>query len=384
MNRNLLLSINSSWNVANFRSGLISAIRVYGLRVVAAAPVDEHVSRIEDMGCGFAALPMDKTGTNPVRDAALFVRYLRLFRRERPAIYLGFTPKPNIYGSLAAHLLGIPVINNVAGLGTAFIRGGWLNRVVKLLYRVALSRSRTVFFQNNEDLDLFVREGLVRVEVARLLPGSGVDTARFSPQRDEPLSDRPFRFLLVARMLGDKGVREYVEAARLLRTRYDGLEFQLLGFVDSANPTAISAAEMKAWCDEGVVRYFGEALDVRPHLAAADCVVLPSYREGTPRSLLEAAAMGKPIVTTDAVGCREVVDDGVNGYLCRVRDAKDLAEKLEQLYCLSPEARAAMGAAGRAKVVCEFDEQIVIDRYLEAIRVDCGITSLHSTNLVKN
>lgn len=372
-----LISINSAWNVANFRGGLIAAFHSTGLVVVAAAPEDEHVSRIEALGCGFAALPMDKTGTNPVRDAALFVRYLRLFRRERPAIYLGFTPKPNIYGSLAAHLLGIPVINNVAGLGTAFIRGGWLNRVVKLLYRVALSRSRTVFFQNTEDLDLFVKEGLVRVEVARLLPGSGVDTARFSPQPDEPLSDRPFRFLLVARMLGDKGVREYVEAARLLRTRYDRLEFQLLGFVDSANPTAISAAEIKAWCDEGVVRYLGEALDVRPHLAAADCVVLPSYREGTPRSLLEAAAMGRPIITTDAIGCRNVVDDGVNGCLCQPRDAGDLAEKMECLLALSIDARAAMGVAGRAKAVRDFDERIVIERYLEAIRVDCGIALPH-------
>jgi glycosyltransferase involved in cell wall biosynthesis len=176
-----------------------------------------------------------------------------------------------------------------------------------------------------------------------------------------------FRFLLIARMLWDKGVGEYVEAARLIRERWPQPECCLLGFVDAQNPSAITGAQLQTWVDQGVVKYLGVSDDVRAEIANADCVVLPSYREGTPRTLLEAAAMGKPIVTTDAVGCREVVDDGVNGYLCKLRDAGDLAAKMEQMLGLTAAQRAEMGRLGREKMVREFDEQIVIGKYLAAI-----------------
>lgn len=179
-----------------------------------------------------------------------------------------------------------------------------------------------------------------------------------------------FRFLLVARMLRDKGVGEYVKAARLLRQRWPQVEFCLLGFVDVKNPAAISRAEMDAWVAEGVVTYLGESYDVRCQIAVATCVVLPSYREGTPRSLLEAAAMGRPIITTDAVGCREVVDDGVNGLLCRPKDAADLADKMARMIAMPHSERVAMGLRGRLKVEREFDEKIVIDKYLTAIKND--------------
>ena len=206
----------------------------------------------------------------------------------------------------------------------------------------------------------------VIVNVARQSTNSGViDRHGADAPRNEDSTG--FRFLLIARMLHDKGVGEYVDAARQLRQRWPGAEFCMLGFLDVPNPAAISRAEMDAWIAEGVVNYLGVSDDVRTQIATADCVVLPSYREGTPRTLLEAAAMARPIVTTDAVGCREVVDDGVNGYLCKVRDARDLAEKMEQMLLLSPEQRAQMGLRGHAKMVAEFDEQIVINKYLAAI-----------------
>ena len=183
-----------------------------------------------------------------------------------------------------------------------------------------------------------------------------------------PLGNRPFCFLLVARLLWDKGVGEYVEAARMVRRKYPMAKFQLLGFLDVKNPTAVSNTQMVDWVEEGVVEYLGVADDVKPYLVAADCVVLPSYREGVPRSLLEAAAIGRLIVTTDAVGCRDAVDDGVNGLLCRVGDASDLAEKLLCMIAMPPEERELMGQAGRRKMEFEFDEKIVIRRYLEVIR----------------
>lgn len=361
-----MITLNTAWNLINFRSGLIKALVAHGYEVIAIAPFDEYATRLSTLGCRFIPLPMDNKGTNPGRDLLLLARFFDLMRSERPDVFLGYTVKPNIYGSLAAHTLRIPVINNVAGLGTVFIKGGWLNQLVRGLYRIALSHSSKVFFQNDDDRQLFVSGGLVSETVADRLPGSGVDLTKFQPT---PLPGRRVvRFLLIARMLWDKGVGQYVEAARLLKQRGIDAECCLLGFLDVQNPAAISRKQMNEWVSEGVVRYLGVSDNVRDEIAQADCVVLPSfYREGTPRTLLEAAAMARPIVTTDSVGCRDVVDDGVNGYLCKPKDASDLADKMERIVRVSPAEREVMGSLGRVKIEREFDEQIVIDKYLSAI-----------------
>jgi glycosyltransferase involved in cell wall biosynthesis len=362
----IIICTNSAWNLVNFRSKLIMALVETGHEVVAVAPYDKYATRLEVLGCKFVELKMDNAGTSPVRDALLLLRYWRLLKREQPGAFLGFTVKPNVYGSLAAHLLGIPVINNISGLGAVFIKGGWLTQLVQGLYRAALGRSAKVFFQNSDDRQLFLDGMLVQTKVTELLPGSGIDLHRFAVA-PMPIANSKFRFLLIARMLRDKGVGEFVQAAKLLRDRWPYVEFCLLGFVDVQNPAAISRAEVESWVAQGFVKYLGVSDDVRNEIAIADCVVLPSYREGTPRSLLEAAAMGRPIITTDSVGCREVVDHGVNGYLCKVRHAEDLAEKMNQMLLLSPEQRIAMGSRGRVKMEAEFDEQIVIGKYLDAI-----------------
>lgn len=364
----VVIALNTAWNLVNFRAGLIRALVSAGYEVVAVAPYDEYVVRLTELGCRFVALPMDNKGTHPGRDSLLFFRFLKLLRRERPDVFLGYTVKPNVYGSLAARALGIPVVNNVAGLGAVFIRDSWLTRLVRLLYKIALSSSYHVFFQNNEDMRMFVEQGLVAADKVSRLPGSGIDLSSFCYVPILPMENRSLRFLLVARLLWDKGVGEYVEAARMVRRQYPTAVFQLLGFLDVKNPTAVSSAQMDEWVKEGVVEYLGVADDVKPYLVAADCVVLPSYREGVPRSLLEAAAIGRPIVTTDAVGCRDAVDDGVNGLLCRVGDADDLAEKMVQMIAFSPQSRATMGRRGREKVKREFDEKVVIQKYLDAIR----------------
>ena len=361
----IIISLNTAWNLVNFRSGLIRALVAAGHEVIAVAPEDRYAVGLKALGCRFVPLHMDNGGTNPIKDVLLTWRFLRMFAYERPDVYLGYTVKPNVYGSLAAHMLHIPVINNIAGLGAVFIKDSWLVRVVRWLYRAALKRSAKVFFQNDDDRQLFIDSGIVRAKVTDLLPGSGIDLKRFTPTFND--INIKFRFLLIARMLRDKGVGEYVEAAKLLRARWPQVEFCLLGFVDVQNPAAISRKEMDTWVAEGVVNYLGVSDDVRAEITTADCIVLPSYREGTPRTLLEAAAMARPIITTDAVGCREVVDDGVNGYLCKVRDAGDLAEKMERMLSLSKEQRVKMGMRGRAKMEAEFDEQIVIKKYLTAI-----------------
>ena len=368
----VIIALNSSWNLLNFRSGLIRALVAEGYEVVALAPDDAYSNRLSELGCRFVVLPMDNQGMNPLRDFLLFIRFWLLLRRERADVLLAYTVKPNVYGSLAAGLLGIPVMNNIAGLGAVFIKGGWLARLVRGLYRLALRRSAKVFFQNRDDRALFVDAGLVKTEQTDLLPGSGIDLTRFSANEKSSMPStkdvgRPFRFLLIARMLRDKGVVEYVSAAKQIRARWPNVECGLLGFLDVQNPAAISTEEMNAWVAAGDVHYLGVSDDVRQEIAQADCIVLPSYREGTPRTLLEAAAMAKPIITTDAVGCREVVDDGVNGYLCQVRDANDLAAKMHAMLGLSVAERVAMGQAGRKKMELQFDEKIVINKYLQVV-----------------
>jgi glycosyltransferase involved in cell wall biosynthesis len=367
MKNRIVISINTAWNIYNFRSGLVKALVEQGYEVVALTPHDEYARRLEELGCRHVSLPMDGNGTNPVRDLMLLLRYLVALRALRPAAYLGYTIKPNVYGSLAAQALGIPVVNNIAGLGATFIKDSYLTKLVRGLYKFALKRSHRIFFQNPDDQALFVQSGLVDHGVSDLLPGSGIDLQRYPANPPPAPSGRPFRFLLVGRMLRDKGVEEFAEAARLVRQQLPNVEFQLLGFVDPANPNSVPLERIEQWEREGLVRFLGKTDDVRTYLAQSDCVVLPSYREGVPRSLLEAAAMARPLIATDVVGCREAVDDGSNGFLCRAKDGADLAEKMLRMLALSPEQREAMGLAGRKKMETQFDEQIVIQRYLSAL-----------------
>jgi glycosyltransferase involved in cell wall biosynthesis len=364
----IVIALNTAWNLINFRAGLIRALQAEGYDVVAVAPSDEYVSRLVELGCRYEPLPMDNKGTNPGQDALLLWRFYWLLRRERPLVYLGYTIKPNVYGSLAAHLLGIPVINNIAGLGAVFTKENWLTLLVRGLYRISMSRSKKVFFQNEEDRKEFIEGGLLPREITDRVPGSGIDLVHFAPGRRVVDRVKPFRFLLTARMLWDKGIGEYVEAAHIIHSHGREAEFCLLGFLDVLSPGAITRDHIEKWVAEGTVRYLGVSHDVRTEIALADCVVLPSYyREGVPRTLLEAAAMGCPIITTDAVGCREVVDNGQNGFLCRVCDPADLAEKMERMLSLSDDQRHAMGLYGRQKMEREFDEKIVIKKYLDAI-----------------
>ena len=380
----VVIAANAAWNLVNFRSSLIAALIADGYDMVGAAPPDPDAEAgLGAIGCRFRAVPIDSKGVSPWKDLKTLAAFDRLFAVEEPVAFLGYTVKPNVYGSLAAARRGVPTINNVSGLGTAFIMESWLTPVVSRLYRTGLARSRVVFFQNSDDRALFLERRLVRPEQVRLLPGSGMDLDRFAPRSRPPSArDDEVVFLLIARLLRDKGVLEYVEAARALRAHDPRLRFQILGFLDAENRTAIPRSEVDAWVAAGTIEYLGAAPDVRPHIAAADCVVLPSYREGTSRVLLEAAAMARPLVATDVPGCREVVDDGVTGLLCKVRDADDLARQMAAIAEAGGHRRGEMGAAGRAKIVREYDERIVIDAYRRALAEVLGAKPVSNAKLV--
>lgn len=363
--RKVVLAANTSWNIVNFRAGLIRALREAGYEPVAVSPAEHgRANPLFELGIAHVPIAIDRSGINPVGDLALLLRYRRILKALRPAAFLGFTIKPNIYGSLAASSLGIPVFPNVSGLGTAFIRRGLLERVVSSLYRFAFRRASVVFFQNPDDRLLFTGRGIVRPERTQILPGSGIDLERFAPA---PLPDGPTVFLLIARLLSDKGVREYAAAAQLLRSQLPEARFQLLGAVDQGNRTSIARSELQSWIDGGAVEYLGETGDVRPFIERATAIVLPSYREGLPRSLLEGAAMARPLIASDVPGCREVVDSEVNGFLCRVRDVESLAAAMAGFAGLARDEQQAMGAASRRMVQDRFSEQRVIACYLDAL-----------------
>ncbi len=374
----VLIALNSAWNLLNFRSGLIKALVAQGHEVVLAAPADEHLTALESLGCRFIDLPMRAHGTNPLADLGLLLRFLQLLRKVRPDVLLAFTAKPNVYGGLAARCLGIPVLNNIAGLGSVFIKGGALAHLLATLYYFALACSKRVFFQNPDDYQHFVDRRLVSPDRCTVLPGSGVDLLRFQPvplpyleQQGKAcrtsVTHQRFVFLLVARLLKDKGIQEYAEAARLIKPRYPWAEFALLGFKDTQNPNAVAEEQLASWEAKGWLTYWGSSEDVREQLTIADCVVLPSYREGTPRTLLEAAAMGRPLVATDVPGCREVVRHGINGLLCRPRDFQDLADKMQAILQIPAAQFEQMGYESRQWVEEHFGEQRVIDAYVNAL-----------------
>jgi len=359
----VLLASNTDWSIANFRSGLVRSLLSSGYRVAAIAPDSRQGIQLP---CELIPIAIERKAASPLKDLVLLLHLARIFKTLRPFAVLTYTPKLNVFGVIAARWCGARVISNVSGLGSGFLGGGLLTRIMHGLYRLANRKADAVFFQNSDDLAYFSTRRLVDPQKAVLVPGSGVDLTRFKPAGDEP--GKGFVFLLIARLLRDKGVVEFVEAARLVHGRYPSARFQVLGQLDPGNPSAISERELRSWVDEGTIEHLGWREDVRPSVAAAHCVVLPSYREGTPRTLLEAAAMARPVIATDVPGCRQAVEHDRTGFLCRVRDSQDLAEKMLAMVGLSASQRRRMGAEGRRKMEREFDETLVITRYLETLQ----------------
>lgn len=367
MKKKILISINTSWNIINFRLGLLQALQNQGYQIIVLAPKDKYSEKFDELGFEYFDIEMNNKGTNPIEDLKLTLSYYKILKKIKPDLMLNYTIKPNIYGTIAANFLNIPTINNIAGLGTLFVNENFITKVAKLLYKYSQNKASKVFFQNNEDFELFTNSGLVDRTKSDVLPGSGVNTDKFLPMEKTKNLDKVV-FLLISRMLWDKGVGEYVGAARILTKKYSNVEFQLLGFLDVVNKSAISKEQMNNWVEEGIINYLGTSDNVKNEISNADCIVLPSfYREGTPRTLIESASMAKPIVTTNNIGCKNVVIHGESGFLCEIKNSIDLANKLEKIITMSKEERIKMGQKGREKIINEYDEKIVISKYNNAI-----------------
>jgi glycosyltransferase involved in cell wall biosynthesis len=368
----VVISANNCRNIVHFRGALLNALRDAGYRTAALAPLDDHADELRNRGVEVLEVPIIRSGLNPLEELRLLFAYVRLLRRLRPAACFGFTIKPNIFCGLAARLCGVPFVANVTGLGTAFLARGILWGLVGRLYRLSLRRAKTVFFHNAEDLQAFVDTKLVLPGQAKVIPGSGVDLKRFTPGCRAGLGGSNPVFLFVGRLIRDKGVREFVEAARSLRIALPNARFQLLGNLDPQNRTSITASELRSWIQEEIIEHFSEREDVRPLMREATAVVLPSYREGLSRALLEASAMAKPLVGTDVAGVRELVIEGVTGTICKPRDAESLASALERVAAMPRERLNELGANARLMVERAYEETLVSRAYLAVLAEVAG------------
>lgn len=386
INKKVLFFANTDWYLHNFRLPLAEYLRTKGYEVIMVSPNGPYHQGIQAAGFRSIAIPMQRRSLNPWRELKLIKHLRDIYAAEKPDIAHHFTIKCVVYGTIASELCGVRTrINAVTGLGHIFIspkiRDLLLKRPVSLLLRHALNaRNSRLILQNPDDANDFINAHLVNKKNIRLIKGSGVNTQYFTPLQ-ECRNTSPVRILLASRLLWEKGIREYVNAARELHQEGLNAEFMLAGEPDPGNPTSIPNEQLNAWRNEGHIKLLGHVQDMRSLLANTDIAVLPSNREGTPRSLLEAAACGLPLVTTDVPGCREVVDHEINGLFVSGRTGggqrapsfarndgyPTLSQALRRL-CLEPETRGRMGDASRAKVLAEFDERIVFEKTLAVYR----------------
>lgn len=365
-NKTVLITSNYAWTIFNFRMPLIKRLRSEGYHVIVLTQFDGYEGYIAQEVNQIRNLLISRKGLNPFLDSLTILDFVKTLIICKPDILMPFTIKPLIYSSIAAKLTNVRSIVMITGLGTAFASDSWLKKLVITLYRFALSSVPIVIFQNDDDKNIFLKERIVNENVCRMSPGSGVDLDKFS-YTDVP-EGKSINFLFIGRVIWDKGVKEFVDAARNIRLNYPNAHFQILGPLGVENRTSVSNLKVEEWQEEGVIEYLGETDNVLKYLKKASCIVLPSYREGTSRVLLEAAAVGRPIIASNVPGCREIVDDGVNGYLCDSKDYVSLSKKIELMLNLPYDLRKEMGIKGREKVELKFNQDIVCDIYVNAIK----------------
>ncbi|MDM5452706.1 glycosyltransferase family 4 protein [Peribacillus simplex] len=355
----ILILANNDVGLYKFRKELILEL-VKKNEVYISLPNGEFISKLIELGCKFIDTAINRRGTNPITDLKLILNYRRIIKDIKPDLVLTYTIKPNVYGGLACRMSGIPSIANITGLGTAVENGGILQKITLFLYKVSLKKAKCVFFQNKDNEEFIIKEKIIRGK-HRLIPGSGVNLNHYSLL--EYPSDKTINFLFIARVMKEKGIDQYLEAAEYIRGKYPNTMFHILGFCEDAYEDKLK--EMQAL---DIIKYYGMQSDVRKYHKISHCTIHPTYYpEGMSNVLLESAASGRPIITTNRSGCREIVDNDVNGYIVLQQNSKDLIEKIEKFLSLDYKTKRQMGLAGRKKVENEFDRKIVVYSYLEEI-----------------
>lgn len=361
----ILFTSNVTWAMIKFRHGVLKYLIQQGHKIYVVAPHDEFVAQLEKMGCHCIDIKLSRKGINPIEDLKLTYALYKIYKDICPDIIFNYSIKPIIYGSIAAKFAKIKSVAINIGLGYTFINTNIISKVSHILYKVALHYPVEVWFINEDDREEFIKRSLVSPFKTFVLPSEGVDLKYFSPRQ----YDTKHRvFLLIARVLWDKGIGEYYEAAKMLKKQYPDVEFQLLGSLDDGNPKGIAAHVIDDWNTEGVITYLGYAKDVRDYIAQATCIILPSYREGKGMTLIESGAMEKPLIATNVPGCKDIVKDGYNGFLCQVKDSDSLAKAIEKMINLDDESIMTLGQNACQYMQEQFDEKKVIAIYEQKIK----------------
>ena len=364
--KSIVIIYNATHHVLLFKSELIKSIRENGYRVVVLASVDNYTEKLKEIVDEFHEIKLDSSGVNPIKDTYLIFQIFSICKSIKPTAILNFTIKPVIYGTLASRLFGgAPVINTITGLGTAFISSGFANKVAKFLYKFTFKYSHLVFFQNPDDQQFFRQLKIITKNNTKLIPGSGVDLLKFRPVENKKRDD--IKILFIGRIIADKGIYELIESARIIKKEYSNVTFILMGMLGVKNKTSISKNEVDNWINEGLIEFIPFQDDIRSFLGDSDLVVLPSYREGTPKTLIEAASMGKPLIATDVPGCREVVQDGINGFLCQVKSPVSLADAIKKFIELDYSYKIEMGLKSRELAEQKFDVHKVNNCYINEL-----------------
>ena len=357
----ILVLSNDLSGLCCFRKEVMKAFVDKGDEVLISVPMDEKAPEVEKMGCKIIETPFNRQGTNPVADFKLMWRYRKLIKQTKPNVVLTYTIKPNLYGGIACALTGVPQIANVTGLGAAVEYPGLMQKLTIFLYKIGMRKTWLTFFQNTDNMSFCQEHGMIKGPV-KLIPGSGVNLQHHAKQ-PYPAETEPIRFLFMGRIRREKGIEEFLAAAESITKKYDNVEFHVVGGCEGDYQSRLLDLQSK-----GVVTYHGGQSDVRPFIAMAACTLHPSfYPEGMSNVLLESCSTGRPIMTTMRAGCREIVEDGRNGFLVKQQDAEDLIEKVEKFLALPYAERKAMGDAAREKAEREFDRNIVVKAYLDAI-----------------
>ncbi|MEO6683779.1 MAG: glycosyltransferase family 4 protein [Ginsengibacter sp.] len=357
---------NGLFSTYTMRDSLMKRLMQEGFEVYVLTHTNSFVSQVENTG--IRVINIGSGNLHPIKVLKYIYNLYSALKQINPDIVLTFSIRPAIWGNFITRYLKTPTITNITGVGPLFISKNIAYTAARYIYRLALKKTSKVFFQNFDDMDLFIRHKFVRHEVAERIPGSGIDYNKFSPIF-HPKKNDSFLFLFIGRLIKDKGIFEFVEAARRIKAKYPNITFGVIGpfWNQNLKSNTITKADLQNWIDEEIIDYMGEKKDVRKYIAKADCIVLPSYREGTSNILLEAASMEKPSITCNTTGCKEIVDDEITGLLCKVQDGKDLADKMEKMFLLTPCQRDEMGKQARKKIIREYDKEIVLNAYLQAI-----------------
>ncbi|HWH62710.1 MAG TPA: glycosyltransferase family 4 protein [Ginsengibacter sp.] len=359
---------NGLFSTYTMREALMMRLLKEGCDVYILTHTNSFVTQVEKTG--LKVINIGSGNLNPIKVFQYIYNLRGTLKKIKPDVCLTFSIRPAIWGNLITRQLKIPTITNITGVGPLFISKNIVYRAARTLYRNALSKTKKVFFQNYDDMNLFIESGFVKGSIAERIPGSGIDYNKFSPLILQEKDPDTFIFLFIGRLIKDKGIFEYISAARSISKKFPNAIFNVIGpfWTQNLKKNTITRTQLQNWIDEGVIDYLGEKKDVRKFIAEADCIILPSYREGTSNTLLEAASMEKPAITTNTTGCKEIVSDNETGFLCKVKDELDLADKMEKMILLSPEKRKEMGKKARQKIIKEYDKQIVIEAYLGAIK----------------